>query len=233
MMNTTPATIEEVSRPAPSYAGRTGIPAWPGVPLAGWRATAKRLLDLGGACLLFPLLLPLWGLLAVLIRLDSPGPALFRQVRIGKNGRPFTLYKLRSMIHNAEEATGPVWAKTPDPRETRTGRYLRRYGVDETLQVINILRGDMSFVGPRPERPFFVDQFERQVSGYALRLLVKPGLTGWAQVQMGHRYDLSIQDVRTKLFYDLEYILCQSFRLDIRILVRTTVMLIGRRGSGK
>lgn len=184
----------------------------------------KRALDILSACMLFPLLIPLWIVLGILIKLDTRGPVVFRQVRVGKDGRTFTLYKLRSMVHGAEDETGPVWATDPDPRETRVGRYLRRYGLDETLQVINILRGEMSFIGPRPERPFFVAKLKQEIPGYTLRTLVRPGLTGWAQVNMKHRYDLSIEDVRTKIFYDLDYIHGQSTWFDLMILTKTISM---------
>lgn len=210
------------------WGGMTGESDRPVFPLTGWRAAGKRILDLFVACLLLPLLVPLWITLAVIIRMDSFGPVLYRQVRVGKKGQLFTLYKLRSMIYGAEDLTGPVWAQDPDQRETRVGRYLRRYGLDETLQVVNVLRGDMSLVGPRPERPFFVEQFKKTVPGYAGRLLVKPGITGWAQTHMKHRYDVSVHDVRTKLTYDLEYIRFQSVWFDMLILLKTVTMFTGR-----
>lgn len=202
-------------------------------PIARWRAVAKRSVDIIGAAGLIPVMAPFWLGLMILIRLDSPGPVLFRQVRVGRQGRLFTLYKLRSMVHGAEDATGPVWAKDPDPRETRVGRFLRRYGLDETMQLINILKGEMSFVGPRPERPFFVEQLKHELVGYSLRTLIKPGLTGWAQVHMKRRYDLSVHDVRTKLVYDLEYIGRQSFCLDLLILLKTVTVFTGRRQSSE
>ena len=138
-------------------------------PIARWRAVAKRSVDIIGAAGLIPVMAPFWLGLVILIRLDSPGPVLFRQVRVGRQGRLFTLYKLRSMVRGAEDVTGPVWATDPDPRETRVGRFLRRYGLDETMQLINILKGEMSFVGPRPERPFFVERLKHELVGYSLR----------------------------------------------------------------
>ena len=206
--------------------------AWGLTPITGGRAVLKRSLDILLSCVLTPFLIPLWLVLGLLIKLESTGPVIFRQTRIGRGGRPFTLYKLRSMVQGAEDKTGPVWAVEPDPRETRVGHYIRRYGLDETLQIINILKGEMSLVGPRPERPFFVDKLKRSITGYTVRTLVRPGLTGWAQVHMKHRYDATVTDVRTKLIFDLAYIRQQSFRFDLVILVKTVAILLRRRSFG-
>lgn len=191
----------------------------------------KRGLDVSLSILAMPVLIPLWGILALCIKLESRGPVVFRQVRVGQGGRPFVLYKLRSMVDGAEEETGPVWATNPDPRVTRIGRFMRRFGLDETMQAINVIRGDMSLVGPRPERPYFLERLRRQVPRYEWRLLVKPGITGWAQIHTDHKYDVSLDDVKTKVQFDIEYIQRWSLWMDVKILARTVVavMRIRRR----
>lgn len=197
------------------------------MPAGGW-AAVKRGMDIGLSCLAIPFLLPVWLILAVLIKLDSRGSVLFRQIRIGQSGRAFVLYKLRSMIQNAEQETGPVWATNPDPRVTRVGRLMRRFGLDETMQVINVLRGEMSLVGPRPERPYFVERLRHEVPNYEARLLAKPGITGWAQIHTAHKYDVSLDDVRIKVNFDIEYIQRWSFWLDLKILAWTLVAILKR-----
>lgn len=195
----------------------------------GWLdAAAQRLTDivLGLALLVFTL--PLMLLTAALIRLDSPGPALYRQVRVGLHGRPFTMLKLRSMRTDAE-ARGPVWAAQRDPRVTRIGSFIRLTRIDELPQLINVLRGEMSFIGPRPERPHFVEQLERALPFYRDRALVKPGLTGWAQVN--HPYGASVEDARAKLSYDLYYVEHRSLLLDLLILVATVRVVLFQRGA--
>lgn len=196
-------------------------------PLSSERVS-KRFLDLILSLLLIPLLAPLWAILVILIKLDSRGAVIYRQTRVGKGDRRFTLYKLRTMTDDAERETGPVWATEPDRRATRVGRLLRRYGIDETLQVVNVLKGEMSLVGPRPERPFFVAQFCREMPSYAERLRVKPGITGWAQVNMPHHYGLSFDNVCQKAAYDLYYVSHPSFWLDLKILLKTGLMFTGR-----
>lgn len=185
-------------------------------------------MDIGLSCLALPILLPVWGILAILIKLDSRGPVIFRQVRIGQGGREFILYKLRSMIQGAEDTTGPVWATNPDPRATRMGRLMRRFGLDETIQVMNVVRGEMSLVGPRPERPYFVERLRREVPDYEARLLAKPGITGWAQIHTDHKYDVSLDDVRVKIQLDIDYIQRWSLWLDVHILVWTLVAVVRR-----
>jgi lipopolysaccharide/colanic/teichoic acid biosynthesis glycosyltransferase len=166
-------------------------------------------------------------LVAVFIKLDSPGPVLYRQDRVGKNGKPFSLVKFRSMHADAEEKSGPVWAARRDPRVTRLGKIIRRLHIDEVPQFINVLRGDMSLVGPRPERAFFVERLATELPLYKRRLKVRPGITGWAQVK--HKYDESIEDVKVKLKYDLFYIENMSWRMDLKILFNTFyVMLLGK-----
>ena len=190
--------------------------------LGGFRASLKRTLDLVGATLLlilcaFPMLI-----VAALIKMTSPGPVFYSQERVGLGGRRFWLHKFRTMHVNAEQATGPVWASAYDPRRTLLGMVLRRYSIDELPQLINVLRGEMSLVGPRPERPFFVEQFAEGLPLYMLRHTVPPGLTGWAQVN-GLRGNTS---VNLRLDYDLYYIRNWSLWLDLFILLLTPFKLL-------
>ncbi|MDY5539948.1 MAG: sugar transferase, partial [Lachnospiraceae bacterium] len=163
--------------------------------------------------------------IAILIRLDSPGPALFRQERLGKDGQPFTILKFRSMRLDAEE-NGPQWAERNDHRCTRLGRLLRSTRLDELPQLWNILKGDMSFVGPRPERECFYDEFETYIHGFHNRLIVKPGLTGWAQVNGG--YDLKPEE---KIVLDMEYIQKQSLGLDLKCIFQTVHLIFTHEGA--
>jgi lipopolysaccharide/colanic/teichoic acid biosynthesis glycosyltransferase len=198
-----------------------------------WVST-KRIMDLTLSLAAIPILIPVWILLAVLIRLDSRGSILFGQIRVGQRGRPFRLYKLRTMYEGAEDDTGPVWATNPDPRATRIGRVMRRFGLDETVQIINVLRGEMSLVGPRPERPYFVERLRNQIPDYEYRLASKPGITGWAQIHTDHKYDVSLEDVKTKVQFDIEYIQRWSLWLDVKILLWTVVAVLQmRRRSGR
>ena len=189
----------------------------------------KRGLDILLSVVLVPVLIPVWVVLAILIKLESKGPIIFCQTRIGKGGRPFVLYKFRTMMDGAEQETGPVWAKSPDPRATRFGRVIRRFGLDETIQVVNVLIGNMSLVGPRPERPYFVEKLRSQIPDYDQRLVAKPGITGLAQVHTDHRYDVSLDDVKTKVAYDLAYIRTWSLVLDLKILVLTVFAVLRMR----
>lgn len=166
---------------------------------------------------------PFWWLIALAIKLDSPGPVIFRQWRMGYGNRPFKIIKFRTM--QAEVGKGEAkWTLPNDARITKTGRFLRKTRIDEIPQLINVLKGEMSMVGPRPERPEFVSEIEKAVPFYAQRYLVAPGITGWAQVK--YRYGASVEDARTKLEYDLYYIRNLSFRLDLQILLQTVVMLM-------
>ena len=174
---------------------------------------------------LFALLLP--GI-ALAVRLDSPGPVFFRQPRVGKHGRVFTLFKLRTMIHEAERDTGPLWASDRDPRVTRVGRVLRRARLDELPQLVNVLRSDMSLIGPRPERPAFVDTLSETIPFYRTRHTIKPGITGWAQVR--YPYGNTLEDALVKLQYDLYYIRHRSLALDVLILLRTAGRMLMFRG---
>ncbi len=170
---------------------------------------------------------PITLLLAALVKLTSRGPAFYLQERVGKDGKVFKIIKLRTMVADAEAATGPVWAGTDDPRETRLGRLLRRTHLDELPQFWNVLRGDMSLIGPRPERPVFVQKFRNEIPGYSARLAVRPGITGWAQVN--HPSDRSVEDVRRKLDLDREYIRKMGWRIDLRIMAATAARMLGFR----
>ena len=195
------------------------------------RVTAmfKRVCDVVGSLVGLILIAPLTLAIAALIKLESPGPILYRQERIGEGGRPFTLLKFRSMRQDAEAATGPVWATNGDGRATRLGKWLRKFRLDELPQMINVLRGDMSFVGPRPERPCFVEDLKNTIPYYGLRHAVRPGITGWAQVR--YRYGSNIRDTVTKLQYDLYYIKNMSVLLDAAILVQTVQTVVLGRGA--
>ncbi|MEA3344823.1 MAG: undecaprenyl-phosphate glucose phosphotransferase [Chloroflexota bacterium] len=189
------------------------------IALRGWKLTLKRGIDLLGATVGLIFLSPLMMLVALLIKLDSAGSVFFCQERMGLDAKPFWTIKFRSMREDAETETGPVWARPGDPRRTRVGRFLRRFSIDELPQLINVLLGEMSLVGPRPERPVFVRQFQQFIPRYMDRHREKAGMTGWAQVN-GLRGDTSIME-RTK--YDLWYIENWSLLLDIKILLRTVL----------
>ena len=164
-----------------------------------------------------------------IIKLDSRGPVLFKQKRVGEGEKVFTVYKFRTMIEGAEKATGPVWSQSGDSRITKFGSLLRKTRLDELPQLFNVLRGNMSFIGPRPERPFFVETLKKQIPYYSERHCVKPGITGWAQVR--YEYGDSIEDAIEKLRYDLYYIKYQSISLDLLIILDTVkVILFGRGG---
>jgi lipopolysaccharide/colanic/teichoic acid biosynthesis glycosyltransferase len=187
----------------------------------------KRILDVVCAILMILVTAPLLVLIAIGIKLDSAGPAIFSQERVGLQGTRFTLYKFRSMRSDAESTSGPVWAAEFDDRVTSFGKILRKFRLDEIPQAINVLRGDMSFAGPRPERPYFVNMLREHIPSYDTRHDVKPGITGWAQVTMP--YGASIEDAKDKLQYDLYYIEHMSFRQDLLVLLKTVrVVLFGK-----
>jgi len=190
-----------------------------------WEWLLKRIIDIVISLVVIVVLFPFWLIIAIAIIIDSPGPIFYKQHRIGKNKQEFELIKFRSMIQDAEDSTGPMWAGKDDPRITRVGKYLRRVGLDEIPQFFNVLMGDMSIVGPRPERLYFVNDLEQSIQFYSRRLIIKPGITGWAQIK--YKYDESIDDVREKLRYDLYYIENMSILLDLKILVQT--LLVGIR----
>jgi len=216
----------------------------------------KRTIDIIGA--LFGLIIsaPVWIIIPLAIKLDSRGPVLYSQTRVGLNrrknrrrniaieggdrrsrddrrrnqsfGRPFEIYKFRTMVQDAEQASGPVWAKQNDPRITKLGRFLRKTRIDEIPQLVNVLRGDMSLVGPRPERPFFVEKLDGIIENYRDRFQTKPGVTGLAQVE--HKYDESLEDVNGKIKYDLTYIRNWNVFEDIRIMLKTVIVVLTARG---
>jgi lipopolysaccharide/colanic/teichoic acid biosynthesis glycosyltransferase len=180
------------------------------------------------AVLLF-LTSPLLVLIAILIKLTSRGPIIYSQVRAGQGGRPFRIYKLRTMAHNCEKESGPRWSSPGDPRVTFLGRFLRRTHLDELPQLWNVLRGDMSLVGPRPERPEFIPLLEQAIPAYRNRLQVRPGITGLAQVQLPP--DTDLESVRRKLACDVYYVRHLRFWLDFRILFLTGINLLGLPGG--
>ncbi|MBI4436473.1 MAG: sugar transferase [Candidatus Omnitrophica bacterium] len=173
--------------------------------------------------------LPLLILVGLFIKIVSPGPIFFKQARVGKEGVLFTIYKLRTMRVDAEKETGAVWAKENDPRLIAGGKWIRKMHLDEIPQLWNVLRGEMSFIGPRPERPEFVNQLREAIPDYERRLKVKPGITGLAQVW--HKYDETVQDVRKKVKYDLLYIRKMCLLVDLRILVNTFVVVLTGKGA--
>lgn len=192
------------------------------------RTLIKRAFDMATASVLFVAALPVMIVTALAIKLDSPGPVIYRQVRTGRAGRPFTLLKFRSM-HVDAERNGAQWAQRGDARVTRVGGVIRKLRIDELPQIVNVLRGEMSFVGPRPERPEFVAKLKEQIPFYDLRHSVKPGLTGWAQVR--YSYGASVEDARTKLQFDLYYVKNHSLFLDILILFETVRVVLFREGA--
>lgn len=198
-------------------------------PMQLWEKIAKRFIDIVVSIAVLTLTLPLLLVIAFSIRLTSDGPAIYKQTRVGRNGKSFTIYKFRTMHNNAEKKTGPQWASKDDPRVTPIGKWLRKLRIDEIPQLVNVLKGDMSLVGPRPERPHFVDQFSVDVPLYSRRHRVRPGITGWAQVKW--KYDASMDDVREKTKYDLFYIENASLKMDAKILINTIMTVIKGRGQ--
>ena len=189
----------------------------------------KRIFDIFLSLIGLLITLPISIITALCIKLESDGPVIYRQERVGENGRTFELYKFRSMRADAEKQTGPVWAGKNDPRITRVGRFIRKVRIDEIPQMINVLRGDMSFVGPRPERPYFVEMLTAKIPYYDQRHSVKPGITGWAAVK--YNYGATVEDAIEKLQYDLYYIKNASLFLDLIIILKTIAIIFGRRGA--
>jgi len=194
-----------------------------------WAALMKRIVDLVMALTIFLLTWPFMILTALAVKLESAGPALFKQERIGQDGRPFTLMKFRSMRADAEKATGAVWATEDDPRITKVGRFIRKTRLDELPQLFNVMRGQMSLVGPRPERDPFVRQLAERIPYYHQRHIVKPGLTGWAQIN--YPYGNTVEDALHKLQYDLFYIKNHSVLFDLSILFSTIRTVVLRKGT--
>jgi len=220
------------------YTGKIAVenlrPSWlifsPGFKKSRVLSAAKRFFDISAAAVGLVIAAPIMLLVAALIRLTSPGAVLYHQQRVGQYGRIFTLHKFRSMWADAEKATGPVWAsKEGDTRVTSVGRFLRRSRLDELPQLWNVLKGDMSLVGPRPERPEFVAELTRQIPFYRQRHILRPGLTGWAQVR--YTYGASVEDALQKLQYDLFYIKNLSLALDVFIILDTVKTVLLRKGA--
>jgi sugar transferase (PEP-CTERM system associated) len=218
------------------YTGKISIenlrPSWlifsSGFHKSLWREAVKRSIDIVAASILLVLSAPILLVFAALVRLTSPGPALYRQERVGLQGRLFTVAKLRSMRADAEAESGAVWSKPGDARVTPLGRFMRRTRLDELPQMWNVIRGDMSLVGPRPERPQFVDELAKQIPFYGQRHVVKPGITGWAQVR--YTYGASVEDAMEKLQYDLFYIKNFTISLDLFIIFETLKTVVLRKG---
>jgi sugar transferase (PEP-CTERM system associated) len=194
-----------------------------------WNALAKRGVDFVFSILMLALTWPLMIATAIFVRFDSPGPILFTQERVGRDGKPFTLFKFRSMRADAEKVSGPVWATQDDPRITKSGKFIRKTRLDELPQLFNVLAGHMSLVGPRPERQHFVDDLTKKIPYFKQRHIVKPGLTGWAQIN--YRYGSTFEDAVQKLQFDLFYIKNQSLLFDLSILFNTVKIVILRKGT--
>lgn len=188
----------------------------------------KRIFDLILTIPFLILFIPLAIIIAMAIKIESKGPILYKQVRVGKDFCKFKTIKFRSMQHNAEEKTGPKWAETDDPRITKVGSFLRRFRLDEVPQFLNVLIGDMSIIGPRPERPYFVDQLSKEYPFYHRRLSVLPGISGWSQIKQS--YDQNIDDIRQKLKFDFYYIENLSFGLDLKIMISTIWVMFSGQG---
>ena len=229
--------IEEASsffeRASGKLAVESMLPSWlvfsDGFKASPLRRIVKRVSDLAASLILLIVTMPIMALTAVVVALESGRPVLYRQRRMGRNGVEFDILKFRSMVQNAERASGPMWAGQNDPRVTRVGRIIRKLRIDELPQLINVLRGEMSFVGPRPERRHFVEQLEKEIYYYSLRMAVRPGITGWAQVE--YRYGSSVADSLEKLKYDLFYIKNSNFLYDLWIVIKTVRVVLTGTGA--
>jgi exopolysaccharide biosynthesis polyprenyl glycosylphosphotransferase len=188
----------------------------------------KRSLDFILSSIVLIALFPIAILIGVIIKLNSKGPIIYSQERLGYRGISYKIYKFRSMVVDAEDESGPVWALDDDPRITSFGKILRKYRIDELPQLINVFFGQMSLIGPRPERPYFIEKLKEKFPLYERRFRVRPGITGWSQIK--HPSDLKEEDVRQKLRYDFYYIENLSFNLDIKILISTVVVVLSGKG---
>ncbi len=222
-----PLDARNRTRPRKVPAGRYTAPQAV-TPRRRWYVRCKTVLEFAVGLLLLILAAPLILVAGLLVRLTSRGPMFYTQRRVGRHGRIFTIYKIRTMVHDCESLTGPRWAIPGDPRVIRVGQFLRRTHLDELPQLVNVLRGDMGLIGPRPERPEFLPDLEHALPSYRSRLNVRPGVTGLAQVKLAPDTDLN--SVRRKLAYDLHYVEHVSFWLDLRILICTGLKVIGDPG---
>lgn len=229
-VQTMEAAYEELTLRAPVFhVGEAWIASFDNANSNKYASRLKRVVDLAVTVATLPLALLCLGVCALLVKLTSPGPVFYHQERIGKDGVPFTITKLRTMVVDAEKLTGPVWAGKDDPRITPVGRFLRKSHLDEMPQILSVLTGDMSLIGPRPERPKFVEQLKLEIPLYDKRHVVRPGLTGWRQVN--HYYDNSTEDSIESLRYDLYYIRHMSFSLDLLVILRTFGVIFGMKGQ--
>jgi sugar transferase (PEP-CTERM system associated) len=193
------------------------------------RKVLKRTTDIIFSILGILLASPIFIVTTILIKLESPGSVIYKQKRVGEKGTVFTLYKFRSMKNDAETSTGPVWSNQKDDRITVVGKIIRKLRIDEIPQLINVIKGDMSFVGPRPERPYFVSKLRKEIPYYGVRSVVKPGITGWAQIK--YPYGASVKDAMEKLQYDLYYIKNMSLILDTLIILKTVRIVLSGAGA--
>jgi sugar transferase (PEP-CTERM system associated) len=229
--------IEDASTTLAGLTGRVALravkPSWfvfsDGFQRSKWNDLLKRIADLFCGIVGLVFSLPVMVAVAIAVKLDSPGPVIYRQTRVGRMGRYFEVLKFRSMKTDAEKQNGAQWATENDPRITRVGRLLRKYRLDELPQFINVIRGDMSFVGPRPERPCFVEDLKKKIPYYDERHSVRPGLTGWAQVQ--YSYGATVEDAFNKLEYDLFYLKNVSVTFDLLIILQTIRLVLAGRGG--
>jgi sugar transferase (PEP-CTERM system associated) len=229
--------VDEASSALSALTGRVMLrtlkPSWfvfsDGFHRSKWNDWAKRTLDLTFGVIGLAMALPFVALIAIAVKLDSKGPIFYRQLRVGRMDKPFELIKFRSMKTDAENGSGAQWATENDPRVTRFGRFMRKYRIDELPQFVNVIRGSMSFVGPRPERPEFVQELCKTIPYYDERHTVRPGITGWAQVQ--YHYGATVEDAFNKLEYDLFYLKNLSLTFDLAILVRTVRIVLGGDGG--